>query len=222
MMKMKVKALCHKTTVILVDDHNLVRRGLGALLHSEGHYQVVAEARDGEEALRCVAAVDAEVMILDLSMPRMNGLETLRRLRETNPCIKVLVLSMYDDEQFVLQAFRSGANGYILKQSLEDELFAALHAVEHGERYISSSLSAHVSATVSDDATLVCDELTRREREVLQLVADGKTTQDIADGLGISWHTANRHRANLMHKLKVHNQLDLVYAGVRMGLMMMK
>jgi DNA-binding NarL/FixJ family response regulator len=217
-----VKALSHKTTVILVDDHNLVRRGLGALLHSEGQYRVVAEARDGEEALRCARDVDAEVMILDLSMPRMNGLETLRRLREKNPCIKVLVLSMYDDEQFVLQAFRNGANGYILKQSLEDELFAALHAVEHDERYISPNLKDRAGASAGSAAELVCEELTRREREVLQLIADGNTTQDIANALGISWHTANRHRANLMHKLKVHNQIDLVYAGVRMGLMMMK
>jgi DNA-binding NarL/FixJ family response regulator len=217
-----MKAVSHRTTVILVDDHNLVRRGLGALLHSEGEYQVVAEARDGEEALRCASEVEAEVMILDLSMPRMNGLETLRRLREKNACIKVLVLSMYDDEQFVLQAFRNGANGYILKQSLEDELFAALHAVEHGESYISPSLGAHAGATANGDATLVCEELTRREREVLQLIAEGRTTQEIADLLRISWHTANRHRANLMHKLKVHNQVDLVHAGVRVGLVMMR
>ena len=216
-----VKDLGRKTTVILVDDHNLVRRGLGALLQSEGQHQVVAEARNGEEALQCAIQVDAEVIILDLSMPGMNGLEALRRLREQNPCIKVLVLSMYDDAQFVLQAFRNGANGYILKQSLEDELFAALHAVEHDEQYISPGLNAR-NAPASESAAAVCEELTRREREVLQLIADGRTTQEIAGQLRISWHTANRHRANLMHKLKVHNQIDLVHAGVRVGLVMMR
>ena len=205
-----------QTAIILVDDHTLVRRGLAALLQSDKKYRVVAEACDGEEALACAANTVADVMILDLSMPRLSGLETLRRLRESDPCLQVLVLSMYDDEQFVAQAFRNGANGYILKQSLEDELFQALHAVEHSERYVSPMIRP--GWQLFEQVPSACEELTRREREVLQLIADGRTTQQIADALAISWHTANRHRANIMHKLGAHHQVDLVRTATRLGL----
>lgn len=203
--------------VILVDDHTIVRRGLAALLRSDGKYEIVAEAGDGEEALQRARETEADLMILDLSMPRMNGLETIRRLARQSPRLNVIVLSMYDDEQFVGQAIRDGARGYILKHAMDEELFNALDAVLHGEQYVSSQIDMD-----KVEEQCACEnELTDREREVLQLIVEGLTTQQVADRLSISPHTATRHRANLMQKLGVHNQAELIRCAAQQGLVIL-
>jgi DNA-binding NarL/FixJ family response regulator len=206
--------------VILADDHTIVRRGLAALLQMDGGYLVVAEADDGEEALRCASEIEADVMILDLSMPRLNGLETTRRLKRQNTKIQVLLLSMYDDEAFVTQALQAGASGYILKRSLEDELFQAISVVMNGERFISPSLSMSAQEMLAEEKSPL--QLTSREREVLQLIAEGQNTAEIAELLAISPHTASRHRANLMQKLDSHTQAGLVRKAIEQGLVVLK
>lgn len=215
-----LKSVADLIKVILVDDHTIVRRGLAALLQMGGNYTVVAEADDGEAALRLADEVMADVMILDLSMPRLNGLETTRRLKRQQLHLPILVLSMYDDEAFVMQALQAGASGYILKRSLEDELFQALDAVLAGERFVSATLNLLVSELLAEETAVT--ELTPREREILQLIAEGHNTAEIAELLTISPHTASRHRANLMQKLDAHTQAGLVRTAIEQGLVVLK
>jgi DNA-binding NarL/FixJ family response regulator len=202
--------------VALADDHALVRRGLAALLATDGRFEVVAEAGDGEQALAAVRATAPDVLLLDLSMPRLDGLETLRQLRSAGVRSRILVLSMFDDDQFIAQALSFGANGYLLKHAMDDELFEALEAVLRGGRYVSRAIDlAHV-----EEIETAHSGLTAREREVLRLIAEGHTTQQVAELLAISPHTATRHRANLMQKLDAHNQVELVRAAVARGLIL--
>jgi DNA-binding NarL/FixJ family response regulator len=203
--------------VLLVDDHAIVRRGLAALVSTNSKYRIEAEAKDGEEALIKLETIPVDIAIVDLYMPRLNGLETLRRIVRQYPRVKVVVLSMYDDEQFVSQAFHDGATGYLLKQAIEDELFEALDSVMAGKRFVSAGLDpAGVKLWPVDEP-----DLTVREREVLTLIVEGHTTQDLAEILSISPHTATRHRANLMQKLKVHTQMELVRTAVERGLVVL-
>jgi DNA-binding NarL/FixJ family response regulator len=204
--------------IILVDDHNIVRRGLASLLETDGRFHVVAEAGNGEEAIAVVETTAADLIVLDLSMPRMNGFEAIRRISKKCPRLRIVVLSMYDDPQFVAEALRDGARAYILKQALDDEFFQALDAVCKGEQYVSSS----IDMTMVQEHLMSTHELTAREREVLQLIADGHTTQELAEILQISPHTATRHRANLMQKLNAHNQVELVRFAAQKGMIILK
>lgn len=201
--------------IMLADDHNVVRRGLAALLAMEGGFDIVGEASNGEALLQLVADQPADVVILDLSMPRLNGLETLRRLKRTQEKTRVLVLSMYDDEELIVQALSHGADGYILKDSMDDELFEALDSVQRGELYLSGAIDKGV---LSRTPSRLSFELTAREHEVLQLIAAGHTAAEIAEIMCISPHTANRHRANLMQKMGVRNQIELVRLAIERGL----
>lgn len=203
--------------ILLVDDHAIVRRGIASLLRADPRYAVIAEASDGEEALARLESLRPDIVILDLHMPRLNGLEAIRRIARQFPRVKVIVLSMYDDEQFVAQSLHDGARGYVLKQAMEDELFGALEKVAAGSRFISPSIN--LSSVESRPVGKA--ELTLREREVLQLIVDGHTTQEIAELLTISPHTATRHRANLMQKLNVHTQMELVRAAAQRGLVVL-
>lgn len=207
------------TRVILADDHNIVRRGLAALLQMDGGYTVVGEAQNGEEAIRCAAQTEAHVIILDLSMPRLNGLESVRRLRHNHADMKILILSMYDDPEFVNQTLHDGANGYILKHSMEDELFEALAAINQGQRFVSGGIDL---SQMNGAARVNGTQLTSREYEVLQLIAEGHTTPEIAEIMSISPHTANRHRANILQKMGVRNQMELVRLAVNRGLVILK
>lgn len=204
--------------LMLVDDHTLVRRGLAALLGTDSRYSIVAEASNGEEALGLLSSCTPDAIVLDLSMPRLNGLETLRRLRKVAPACRVIILSMYDDEQFVTEALRLGANAYVLKQAVEDALFSALEAVQRGEVYLCQGVRK--TKLQPRDTTLGVD-LTDREREVLQLIVEGKTTYQVSRVLHISQHTATRHRANMMQKLRVHSQVELVRKAVELGLVLL-
>ncbi|MCB0033355.1 MAG: response regulator transcription factor [Anaerolineales bacterium] len=201
--------------IVLADDHNVVRRGLAALLALEGGFEVVGEASNGEDLLQLVSEQAADVVILDLSMPRLNGLEALRRLKRAQENMRVLVLSMYDDEELIAQALSHGADGYILKDSMDDELFEALETVQKGERYLSGAIDKVVLNRAPSELSF---ELTAREHEVLQLIAAGHTAAEIADLMCISPHTANRHRANLMQKMGVRNQIELVRLAIQRGL----
>jgi DNA-binding NarL/FixJ family response regulator len=203
--------------ILLVDDHALVRRGLAALLHADGRFRVVAEAGSGEAAIAHASHERPDIVLLDMSMPRMDGLETLKRLRALPNRPRVLILSMYDEAHFVAQALQEGADGYLLKDAMDDELFHALEAVLRGHRYVASAIDrTQVQAASSNPS-----QLTTREREVLQLIATGHTTQQVADRLDISPHTATRHRANLMQKLGVHNQVELLRVASQRGLILL-
>lgn len=201
-----------------MDDHALVRRGLAALFRLDGRYEVIGEAENGEDALSQLAIAFShalpDLLLLDLAMPRLDGLETMRRIHKQWPRLPVVVLSMHDDEHFVGQALRAGARGYLLKRGLESELFEALAMVRRGERYVTPAIDlARVAAEEKREL-----ELTGREREVLQLISNGMTTQAVAEMLHISHHTAIRHRANLMQKLHVHNQTELIRTALSRGL----
>jgi DNA-binding NarL/FixJ family response regulator len=204
-------------SVFLADDHNIVRRGLKSLIESEGRLKVVGEASNGEDAIDKLEQTTADLLIINLCMPRLNGLETIRRLSQRQPKLRILVLSMYDDAQFVAQALEWGATGYLLKHAMDDQLFAAIEAVLRGERYVSPTIDRGRLLELHSGAI----ELTAREREVLQLIAEGHTTQQVAETLGISPHTATRHRANLMQKLDAHNQVELVRNASLKGLILM-
>ncbi len=204
--------------IIVVDDHSVVRRGIAALLRLDERFQVVAEAANGDEALSWAERVGTGIMILDMQMPRVNGLDTLRRLARQQPEIRVLVLSMYDDLALVAQALQEGARGYMLKQAMEDDaLFDALNRIAGGEIFVGAGIDRERLDLASAQAS---GQLTQREREVLQLICDGQTTSQVARTLNISPHTANRHRANVMQKLHAHNQADLVRNALAAGLIL--
>lgn len=205
-----------KIRVILADDHNLVRSGMAALLRQHGGFEVVAEATDGVSALEEIRKHEFDLLIVDLAMPRLGGMTVIEELRRSKKAIKILVLSMYDDAQFVARAMKAGANGYLLKQALDEDLFQAIDQVLGGNRFISDSIDqAAFTEFTFDDA-----ELTSREKEVLQLIGEGMTNGQIAETLFISPHTVTRHRANLMQKLNVHNRVELVKVASSRGLIL--
>ena len=208
--------LANVIRVILVDDHNLVRRGLASLLESDPRFRVVGEASDGKQAVKTVAAGEADLLIIDLAMPTLNGIESVVRIRKRNAKLRILMLSMYNDAQFVAKALEAGANGYVLKEDMDEELFRAIDTVLQGESFVSDSINMTGAPVVREP-----EALTDREREVLQLIADGLTTPEIAETLAISPHTAVRHRANLMSKLGVHNSAELLSAAVSFGLIVL-
>jgi DNA-binding NarL/FixJ family response regulator len=205
-----------KTRVVLADDHNLVRSGMAALLNQHGRFEVVAEAKDGVSALEKMRAVDFDLLIIDLAMPRLGGIAVIEELRQHNRNTKILVLSMYDDAQFVARAMKKGANGYLLKHAMDEELFQAIEDVMAGNRFISGSIDrVALTEFTFDDA-----ELTAREKEVLQLICEGMTNAAVSETLFISPHTVTRHRANLMKKLNVHNRVELVKVASSRGLIL--
>lgn len=206
------------TTIVLADDHNLVREGLKHLLTDEKTFKLVGEARDGMEAVEMVERLRPNVLLLDLMLPRLHGLEVIRQVRKTTKT-HVIIVSMYSDEPYVIEAFRNGAMGYVLKDSTGAELLQAIRGVESGNRYLSPSLSdlaihaylKKVDGIVSD----IYHTLTAREREVLQLAAEGRSTAQIAQELFISPRTVETHRANVMKKLSLRSQTDLVRFAIR-------
>jgi DNA-binding NarL/FixJ family response regulator len=207
--------------VILADDHTLVRAGLRSLLESVPGVEVVGEAADGNEAIRLVEALRPEVVLLDVGMPGLNGLEAAPRLAAASPLTRVLILSMHNAEEYVLRALRSGCAGYLLKGAAVSELEIAVRAVARGEIYLSPAVSRQV---VDDYVTRTrgsagpLDALTSRQREILQLVAEGHTSKAIAQRLGLSFKTIDAHRAQIMHRLDIHDLTGLVRFAVRAGL----
>jgi DNA-binding NarL/FixJ family response regulator len=205
------------TRLLLADDHSLVRQGLRALLERQG-FQVASEASDGQEAVRLAAKVQPEVAILDISMPVLNGLDAARELLKSSPKTKVVLLTQHDEDHYVTEALRAGAKGYVLKSQAADDLVHAIREVCSGAVYLSPSISRAVVDAYLSRTYVSKDPLSARERQVLQLVGEGKSTKDVAAQLGISVKTAESHRARLMRKLDIHETASLVRYAIRRGL----
>jgi two-component system, NarL family, response regulator NreC len=203
--------------VLLADDHPIVRDGLRAILREEG-FEVIAEASDGHEAVRLSQELEPEIAVLDISMPLLNGIDAAKEILKSAPKTKVVLLTMYTDERYVLASLRAGITAYVLKNKATSSLVQALRAVRKGEIYLSSGVSRTVvdAFLAKDDAP--ADQLSVREREVLQLIAEGKNVKEIASVLGISIKTAESHRTNVMRKLNIHETAGLVRYAIREGL----
>ena len=214
------------TTIMLADDHKIVRQGLRALLEAEPDLHLVGETGDGLEAVQLAERLCPDVLVLDLMMPGLGGLEVTLQVGKRSPQTRVIILSMHADEAYVLEALRNGAAGYVLKESSADELVQAVREVVAGRRFLSSPLSERaIDAYVSKAQEVVLDRyetLTAREREVLHLAAEGHTNAEIADRLSISSRTAETHRANMMRKLALRSQTDLIRYALRRGIIPME
>lgn len=207
--------------VLLVDDHTLVRAGIRALLNGLQNVEVVGEAADGREALTLAASHRPDIVLMDIAMKGMNGLEATRRLKQDYPEIKVVMLSMYAGEEYVMQALHAGASGYLLKESATLELERALVAVARGETYLGEQLSRQALDNYMERVGVggnPQDALTARQREILQLIAEGQSTKQIAKRLDVSAKTVETHRAQLMERLGIHDVPGLVRYAVRNGL----
>ena len=207
--------------VLLAEDHALMRAGLRSLLKELGGVEVVGEAGEGHEALRLVAELRPDVVLLDISMPGLGGLEVAARVVREHPDTKVLVLSMHRNEEYVLEALRAGAAGYLLKDADAVQLELALRAVARGDRYLDPAVSATVINALKEGAPSAggpYGRLTPRQREILQLIAEGNSTKDIARKLDLSIKTVETHRAKLMRRLGVHHVAGLVRYAIRVGL----
>jgi DNA-binding NarL/FixJ family response regulator len=211
-----------KVRVLVADDHTLVREGLVRILRDSGRCEVVAEAADGVEALEKARATRPEVVVLDISMPRLSGIEAVRRIREEVPTASVLAVTVHDEEEYVLHMVRAGASGYLVKDSAATELLEAIEALVRGRGYFGPHASAALARQLQNPERKTDDPygaLTRREREVFHLAVEGNTTKEIAKRLGISVKTADNHRTRLMEKLGVHNVAELVRYAARHGLL---
>lgn len=208
--------------VIIAEDHNLVRQGIRALLEQSGDMQVVAEAATGEEAIQLTEIHKPEVVVMDLSMPRLDGAQAAERILEMKLPTQIIILSMHGDTTMVQQLLRRGVKGYLLKDAVTEELLLAVRSVSQGKMFLSPTISDTVMTMLlspSDaSAERVADLLTAREREVLQLVAEGHTNSDMADILSISVKTVEKHRANVMSKLQVNDLASLIREAIKQGL----
>ncbi len=208
--------------ILLADDHTILRKGLRLLLERESEFSVISEASNGREAVDAVSRDTPDVVIMDIAMPSMNGIEATKRISQDFPKTAVIILSVHSDEAYVLRALKSGARGYLLKDSAEIDLIQAVRAVAAGKAYFSPA----VSKILADDYVRQMREqgtedpydlLTARERELLQLIAELKATKDIAELLGLSPHTIDTHRSNLMQKLNIHSIPEVILYAVRRG-----
>lgn len=204
--------------VLLADDHQIVREGLRGLLEKAGH-EVVAEASDGREAIKLARAHSPEIAVLDMSMPLLNGLDAAHEIRRFSPNIKTILLTMYSDKSYVLKALQGGARGYVLKNQASVDLIRAIQEILNGDVYISPGVAGSVVDAYLGKSHVDADPLTPRERQILQLVAEGKTTKEIATLLNVSFKTAESHRNRIMKKLDIHNVTGLVHYAIRSGLM---
>lgn len=202
--------------VLIADDHEMFRQGLRVLLEEEG-FQFVAEASNGREAVQLCQQHHPEVAILDIAMPLLNGIFAAREIIKSNPRTKVVLLTQHTEDQMVLESLRAGVTGYVLKTRATSELVHALRAVCRGEMYLTQSISRTVVQAFLTKDSLPARPLSDRERQVLQLVAEGKTNKEVASLLGISVNTAESHRTNLMEKLDIHDTVGLVRYALRNG-----
>ncbi|OGO20393.1 MAG: DNA-binding response regulator [Chloroflexi bacterium RBG_16_50_9] len=212
-----------KIKVLVVDDHTIVRDGICALLALSGDIEVVGAAANGSEALKKVKELAPDVVLMDIAMPIMGGLEATRRIKKECPGTKVLVLTQYDDKEYVFPVIESGASGFISKAAASSELAPGIRSVSRGDSYLSPSVAKLLVENYQQGATKRTiqdpyDQLTERERDVLKLLAEGYSTQEIADTLVITPKTVEGHKINLMAKLGVHNRIDLVKYALRKGI----
>ncbi len=220
----------HKITLLVADDHTLVRRGLVSLLSLHERMHVVGEASDGRTAVEMAAELEPDVVLLDISMPGLNGLEATRQIRKQSPGTKILILSAHDNEEYVREVVQSGASGYLLKSSASEDLYSAIQSVHSGHAFFSPSVSKillenYLKSTGPDEGGTAAPKpdsrLTAREREVLQLVAEGDTHQQIAEILHISVRTVDTHCNNIMKKLDLHDTANLVTYAIKNGILIL-
>jgi DNA-binding NarL/FixJ family response regulator len=204
--------------ILLADDHALVRHGFRMILAAQPDMEIAGEAGNGREAVELAQKLKPDVVVMDVTMPELNGIEATRRLIELSPRSRVLALSMHKDAVYVREILRAGARGYLLKDSADSDLLAAVRAVAKGEGYLSPGVSDAVLSDYRRHVTDPLDLLTTREREVLQLIAEGKTNKEIATSLNLSVYTVEAHRGRLMEKLNLHSTGELVRFAVRSGL----
>jgi DNA-binding NarL/FixJ family response regulator len=203
--------------VLLADDHGVVREGLKVLLERVG-FQVIAEAGDGREALAKAAALRPDVAVVDVAMPLLNGIDVTQALRKEGLRTKVILLTFHTERQYVAAAFEAGVSGYVVKTQASADLVKALHEIARGRTYVSPAIAGDLGEALGRRRVESQDRLTRREREVLQLVAEGKSTKEAAAILGVSVKTADTHRTHIMQKLDIHDTAGLVRYAIREGL----
>lgn len=212
-----------KIRLLLADDHVVVRSGLRMLLQAREDIEIVGEAENGREAVEKVRRLHPDVVLMDVQMPDMNGIDATRRIKEVAPETAVLALTMHEDDHYFFEMLHAGASGYVPKRAAPDELVKALHTVHQGNVFLYPSLATrlvkdYLQRAEAGDQPLVQDDLTPRELEVLTHIAEGLTNAEIGDRLVISVKTVDRHRENLMRKLNLHNRIDLVKYALKMGL----
>ena len=213
----------NKLSIVLADDHTILREGLRALLTADPGFEVVGEARDGREAVRCVEKLGPELILMDLSMPRMSGMEAIREIKKRYPETKIIALTVHKTEEYLLNTLQAGADGFVLKDATHDELIMAIKNVMGGKSYLSPAVSekvieGYLQGKKSTRSRSTWESLSQREREVLKLIAEGYKNKEIAGDLCISLKTVEKHRANLMKKLDLHNAAALTVYAVDKGL----
>ncbi|HKK09562.1 MAG TPA: response regulator transcription factor [Bacteroidales bacterium] len=212
-----------KKKIIIVEDNKLLLDGLKLIINSDEHLNVTAAANDGLSAIETVVKHPADLILMDLSMPKMDGMSAIKEIRQLYPDIKIMALTIHDSEEYILECFDSGADGYCVKDTGEKELLNALHFVLSGKKYISPSISEAVMEGFIDGRkqlkeTTSWETLTQREKQVLKLVGEGYTSKEIAEMLYISSKTVEKHRANLMNKLDIHNISELTLYAINKGI----
>ncbi len=215
-----------KVRVIIADDHKIFREGLRVLLESLGDIEILGEAENGRLLLKLIRKDEPDLVIVDVAMPDMNGIEAARQIKSFNPDIKVLALSMHSDSRFVTQMLKAGANGYLLKDCAFDELTVAMNTVSKNQVYLSPGITdlvvkAYLTKNAEPGETTDTGVLTSREREILQLLAEGKSTQEIATALSISSKTVDTHRRQVMTKLDLHSVAELTQYAIRKGIIVL-
>lgn len=208
------------TRILLADDHGVVRQGLRAVLARDASFEVIGESGDGREAVRLAEALQPNVVIMDISMPQLNGIEAAKQIVKANPRTHIIILSMHSDETYLMRALQAGVKGYLLKESAEEDLNRAVRMVAQGKPFFSPAVTSALLADYMRDMQQrnlqdSYDLLTEREKEVLQLLAEGKSNKEAATVLDLSTNTVETHRTNLMQKLGLHNTAEIVLYAVR-------
>jgi len=207
-----------RMTVYFADDHTMVREGLTEVIARQNDLRIVGQARDGATALQEATKIKPDVVVLDIKMPGLNGLDVCRELVRRDRSVLVLILTMYDNEEFVVRALDSGATGFLLKESAAEDLVQAIRAVGRGDLYLDPGIPRSILGRVGGGRANPYDRLTTRERQVLQLITESKTSREVAEELGLSAKTVETHRMRLMRKLDIHDQTTLVKFAIREGL----
>ncbi len=213
----------NKLQIVLADDHTILREGLRALLSADPNFEIVGEAGNGREAVRCVEKLGPDLLLMDLSMPRMSGMDAISEIKKRYPETKIIALTVHKTEEYLLSTLQAGVDGYVLKDATHDELVMAIHSVMAGKPYLSPGISykvieGYLEGKENSLSVSSWQRLSQREREVLKLIAEGYKNKEIAEDLCISLKTVEKHRANLMKKLDLHNAAGLTVYAVERGL----
>lgn len=217
-----------KTRILIADDHAILREGVRALLKMYPDMEVVGEAADGKEAIDRVRELNPDVVLMDIAMPGLGGLEATLEIRKSSPDSKILILTQYDNKEYLMRFLKAGVVGYVLKKAVGEELVAAIRSVQQGGRFLHPSMAAQLiddymhKGEPVDGADNLYEKLSDREKEVLKLVAEGHTSREVADTLGLSVKTVMVHRSNIMEKLGTHNRTELIKYAIRKGLIQMQ